>query len=408
MAKDSAIRISELSKRYMIQPHGARGNPTLRDALSAAARAAINPRAAWTKRRIREEFWALQDVSAEIAKGEKVGIVGGNGAGKSTLLKVLSRITPPTSGRVEIAGRVTSLLEVGTGFHPELTGRENIFLNGSILGMPHGEVRRRMEEIVDFSGVEQFLEVPVKRYSSGMKTRLGFAIAAHLDSDVLVVDEVLAVGDAEFQKRCIGKMDEVSRSGDRTILFVSHDLASVQGLCDTALLMEKGRLADQGPVDRIVSRYLSEIKSASNLETIRLPIVSVALSGGQKRAFKPDEDITVAFEVECANRVEAGVVFTVFDERNRPVISHDGSSGPKVTLRDGRSTVTLRIGASHLVHGDYFMRFRLCGKSADDRLVSVSDVPAFSVAPNGSHTGKTWGIVAPPVAVAACNGGTVQ
>lgn len=346
----------------------------------------------------REDFWALKDVSIAIRKGQKVGIIGGNGAGKSTLLKVLSRITYPTEGRAVISGRVTSLLEVGTGFHPELTGRENIFLNGSILGMPHSVVKRRLDEIVAFSGVERFLEVPVKRYSSGMKTRLGFAIAAHLDSDILIVDEVLAVGDAEFQKKCIGKMDEVSRSGERTILFVSHDLASVQGLCDTAMLMDSGRLLEHGPVDRIISRYLSDVKSVCKVEFLKPPFSAVTVSG-ERRAFQPQEEVSVEIEVTADESFEAGVVFTVFDERNRPIISHDGSVTNRIALSQGRNVIVLRIAGSHLVHGDYFMRFRLCGASIDDRFVSVADIPAFSIVPNSSHAGRMWGVVAPPVSV---------
>ena len=202
-----------------------------------------------------EEFWALKNVSFEVNQGDRVGIIGRNGAGKSTLLKILSRITEPTSGRVSINGRVASLLEVGTGFHPELTGRENIFLNGAILGMGKAEIKKKFDEIVAFAEVERFLDTPVKRYSSGMYVRLAFAVAAHLDPEILVVDEVLAVGDAQFQKKCLGKMGEIGRAG-RTVLFVSHNMGAVKSFCDRAILLEQGRLTASGEVNDIVETYL--------------------------------------------------------------------------------------------------------------------------------------------------------
>ena len=204
-----------------------------------------------------EDFWALRDVSFEVKQGEVVGIIGRNGAGKSTLLKILSRITEPTEGRVTLRGRVASLLEVGTGFHPELTGRENIFLNGAILGMGRAEIRKKFDEIVAFAEVEKFLDTPVKRYSSGMYVRLAFAVAAHLEPEILIVDEVLAVGDAEFQRKCLGKMQEVSRGG-RTVLFVSHQMAAVQNLCQTGILLAQGRIVQIGPIHDVVKHYLTE------------------------------------------------------------------------------------------------------------------------------------------------------
>ena len=203
-----------------------------------------------------EEFWALRHVSFEVKKGEVLGIIGRNGAGKSTLLKILSRITEPTEGRVVLGGRIASLLEVGTGFHPELTGRENIFLNGAILGMTQREIRRKFDEIVAFAEVEKFLDTPVKHYSSGMYVRLAFAVAAHLEPEILVVDEVLAVGDAEFQKKCLGKMDEVSREQGRTVLFVSHNMEAVLRLCTRGILLESGRIRAMGDAKVVVPAYL--------------------------------------------------------------------------------------------------------------------------------------------------------
>jgi lipopolysaccharide transport system ATP-binding protein len=213
----------------------------------------------------REEFWALKGVSFEVKRGEVVGIIGRNGAGKSTLLKILSRITEPTEGRVTLRGRVASLLEVGTGFHPELTGRENIFLNGAILGMTKAEIRKKFDEIVAFAEVERFLDTPVKRYSSGMYVRLAFAVAAHLEPEILVVDEVLAVGDAEFQKKCLGKMKDVA-TGGRTVLFVSHNMGAVQTLCSQGLLLNRGRLEQAGPVRETIQKYLAKMDASTAVQ----------------------------------------------------------------------------------------------------------------------------------------------
>jgi lipopolysaccharide transport system ATP-binding protein len=212
--------------------------------------------------------WSLKDVNFEINHGDAVGIIGRNGAGKSTLLKILSRVTTPTVGSVKLKGRIASLLEVGTGFHPELTGRENIFLNGAILGMRKQEIKRKFDEIVDFSGVERYIDTPVKRYSSGMYVRLAFAVAAHLDSEILVVDEVLAVGDGEFQNKCLGKMDQVSKGEGRTVLFVSHNMGSISQLCNSAILLNKGKLVTSGPVKEVVDYYIND--KGSNKEILRI------------------------------------------------------------------------------------------------------------------------------------------
>jgi len=250
---EPVITVENLGKRYLLahQPR----HDTLRDTLSHGVRGMLHR---WIRResQTREEFWALRDVNFTINRGEVVGIIGRNGAGKSTLLKILSRVTEPTTGRVRLCGRVASLLEVGTGFHPELSGRENIFLNGAILGMSRAEIRRKFDEIVAFAEVERFLDTPVKHYSSGMYVRLAFSVAAHLEPEILIVDEVLAVGDAVFQRKCLGKMESVARSEGRTVLFVSHNMGAVQTLCTRAVLLAEGRLVATGTAREMTARYL--------------------------------------------------------------------------------------------------------------------------------------------------------
>jgi lipopolysaccharide transport system ATP-binding protein len=251
----ATIRVDQLSKSYRIGTRPPYGRLT--ETVWGALRRPFS--SARSKRDDSREFWALQDVSLEIFEGEVVGIVGRNGAGKSTLLKILSRITEPTRGRVEILGRVGSLLEVGTGFHPELTGRENIFLNGAVLGMARSDIKRRFDEIVEFAGVERFIDTPVKRYSSGMYVRLAFAVAAHLEPDIFVVDEVLAVGDTEFQKKCLGKMGEIAQTG-RTTLFVSHNMAAIDALCDRGVVLDRSRIAFVGSQSDAISHYLATMQ----------------------------------------------------------------------------------------------------------------------------------------------------
>ena len=265
---DIVIKAENLGKKYTIGHQAQRGGYTaLRDVLAQNARALWNKTKDLAKGKpiiqgdTTEEVWALKDVSFEIERGEAVGIIGRNGAGKSTLLKILSRITEPSTGRVTIRGRVASLLEVGTGFHPELTGRENIYLNGAILGMTRAEVRRKFDEIVAFAEVEKYLDTPVKRYSSGMYVRLAFAVAAHLEPEILVVDEVLAVGDAEFQKKCLGKMSDVAKHGGRTVLFVSHNMAAIQNLCRCSILLDNGNLVIVGETHQVISKYLETPKT---------------------------------------------------------------------------------------------------------------------------------------------------
>ncbi|GAA6621354.1 ABC transporter ATP-binding protein [Scytonema sp. NUACC26] len=264
---DTVIRVENLGKKYIIGHQQQERYTALRDVIANNVKALLNPfqKEKSQIQNSKEEFWALKDVSFEIKQGDRVGIIGRNGAGKSTLLKILSRITEPTTGSVRIKGRVASLLEVGTGFHPELTGRENIFLNGAILGMSKAEITKKFDEIVAFAEVEKFLDTPVKRYSSGMYVRLAFAVAAHLEPEILVVDEVLAVGDAAFQKKCLGKMEDVGKEG-RTVLFVSHNMSAIRSLCTLAIALSNGTLKDIGEINNITDKYLADI-SKSKPET---------------------------------------------------------------------------------------------------------------------------------------------
>lgn len=293
---DIAIKVENLGKYYQIDHNAAQSEryTALRDVIAHNAKnLARKTRDMFQGKAIVqgdevEEFWALKDINFEIKQGDRVGIIGRNGAGKSTLLKILSRITEPTTGRIQINGRVASLLEVGTGFHPELTGRENIFLNGAILGMSRKEIQRKFDEIVDFAEVEKFLDTPVKRYSSGMYVRLAFAVAAHLESEILVVDEVLAVGDGEFQKKCLGKMEDVADEG-RTVLFVSHNIESLRKLCLSGILLKNGAISESGKIDHVIMNYtnngskeLQKIFAPSNNDMYisRIEIDEIELNNG--------------------------------------------------------------------------------------------------------------------------------
>ncbi len=292
-AHDIAISVRNLSKAYTIV-HGEEKHSTLAEELLHRARRVM-------QRPTKETFWALQDLNFEIEKGDVVGIIGRNGAGKSTLLKILSRITEPTTGEIDLYGRVGSLLEVGTGFHPELTGRENVYLNGAILGMPRQEIDKQFDAIVDFAGVEKFLDTPVKRYSSGMYVRLAFAVAAHLDTEILLVDEVLAVGDAEFQNKCLGKIKDVA-TGGRTVIFVSHHMQSVSVLCKHAMYLEKGRLIYFGEVPVVIDHYVRSFERTANelLAPNRRPgtgeLRVVALAPA-KEFYECGEDKTLRFSI---------------------------------------------------------------------------------------------------------------
>ena len=351
---ETVIKVESLSKQYR---YGVIGHGTLYKDLQswwARFRGKEDPNARITEHigpgLDGERFWALEDINLEVHEGERVGIIGRNGAGKSTLLKILSRVTTPTKGLVKLKGRVASLLEVGTGFHPEQTGRENIFLNGAILGMTKAETRSKFDEIVDFSGLERFIDTPVKRYSSGMYVRLAFAVAAHLDSEIMLVDEVLAVGDVQFQKKCLGKMEDVARGG-RTILFVSHNMAAIRNLCPRVVLLDKGKLLLDSSAEKTVAHYLDQnlvegaIVSGAEIEQrmegkIRrgnpfLRFKEIALldqSGHCRNSFQSDEDIIVSIVFECIQPVEEPfIMVSAVDENAVPILSSQNRDDPKVT-----------------------------------------------------------------------------
>lgn len=314
-----AIAVRNLSKQYRLGERGPR-YLTLRDTLAGAARRLFGGTS--TPRREPQFIWALKDVSFDVQPGEVVGIIGRNGAGKSTLLKVLAEITSPTEGEVEIVGRVGSLLEVGTGFHPELTGRENIFLNGAILGMTRAEIKRKFDEIVAFAEVEKFIDTPVKWYSSGMHVRLAFAVAAHLEPEILLVDEVLAVGDAQFQKKCMGKMGEVARGEGRTILFVSHNMAAVEALCGRCVLLNNGRIAALGETDKVIAEYLKSAE-AGRVERFDLREHAGRRKGSRvimTAAETLDTDGAPTSTIPCYGTLGIRVHFDAGDKAVRPVL----------------------------------------------------------------------------------------
>ena len=349
------LRADGVGKMYRVghrEPYRA-----LRDVLAGAATAplrAIHRRSGRSKRQGVDTLWALDDVSFEVRRGEVLGLIGANGAGKSTLLKVLSRITEPTNGQVVIQGRVGSLLEVGTGFHPELTGRENIFLNGTILGMRRSEIVARFDEIVEFSGVDRFLDTPVKRYSSGMQVRLAFAVAAHLQPEILLVDEVLAVGDAEFQQKCLGKMQDVTHAG-RTVIFVSHNLAAVRSLCPRSLVLEQGRLVFDGDTPAAIERYLGRADRASaavvegvqlgrrlvkervygDVPLFRCERVSVLdETGAPATTFSSEEEITIAVDYTVLRSLPSfRVLVTLTDAEGTPVLRTETIDDPDAATR---------------------------------------------------------------------------
>lgn len=317
-----------------------------------------------------EYVWALKDINMEIEQGDVVGIIGKNGAGKSTLLKLLSRVTKPTTGSIKYKGRIASLLEVGTGFHPEMTGRENIYMNGAIMGMTKQEITRKLDEIVAFSGCERYIDTPVKRYSSGMTVRLGFAIAAHLDPEILVVDEVLAVGDAEFQKKAIGKMQDVSRGEGRTVLFVSHNMASIRALCKTGFLLQNGEVEYSGCAEDVVSYYLNNnrnqdvakkvyVNNERIINTVDSPVLFESFEFYKDAPiFASDEDIEILITLNCkVKKEDCRINCTIYDSEEVPIGSC--TSFDKFDIDVGTQRICYTINNPRLVSGVYSVSFSI-------------------------------------------------
>lgn len=364
-----AIRAERAGKEYVIGDGSTGRYRTIRESLSNSISSAFRGRRASRERPSasrRSTLWAMRDVSFEIRPGEVIGVVGRNGAGKSTLLKVLSRITAPTEGHIDLVGRVGSLLEVGTGFHPELTGRENVYLNGAILGMSRAEIRGKFDEIVSFAEVEKFLDTPVKRYSSGMYTRLAFAVAAHLEPEILVVDEVLAVGDAAFQKRCLGKMSEVASQG-RTVLFVSHNMGAVAALCSRVIWLDAGRVRLDGEPRSTISRYITETTEtlAGRLDVAharrspywggQVKITGVTINDGRPVAH--GDPIVVRLEYECRSQITGASFsygFSSFEGTRLLTVDTDGF-GERFELVIGDGYIDMSLESLPLSPGDFLL-----------------------------------------------------
>jgi lipopolysaccharide transport system ATP-binding protein len=394
MSSDTVISVEGLSKSYLVGHQGPQESyQSLRDTLVRHGRNYVRKAINMAKGNqiiqgdSVEEFWALRDVSFEVKRGEVLGIIGRNGAGKSTLLKILSRITEPTSGRVTLDGRIASLLEVGTGFHPELTGRENIFLNGAILGMAKEEIRRKFDEIVDFAEVEQFLDTPVKRYSSGMYVRLAFAVAAHLEPEILVIDEVLAVGDVVFQKKCLGKMQGVAKSG-KTVIFVSHNMQTVTALTERCVLLQAGRVADMGASAQMVESYLTAQTGGDfvyeGVESLDGPAITrVELNTSHPENVQQfGRSMSVIIEIKTPQPIlNSAISFQVMSTGQFPVVNVLNLDSETPMLRSsGRHVLRCDFPNIRLYPGHYYLRFYF-GASDPKRVFNGAENPVDNICP---------------------------
>jgi len=396
---DFAIKVEGLGKKYLLQ-HQAVGRRyvALRDVLADKAKSLFgNRKSEIGNRKSVEEFWALKDVSFEIKQGEAVGIIGRNGAGKSTLLKLLSRITEPTTGRIRMRGRVASLLEVGTGFHPELTGRENIFLNGAILGMRREEIKKKFDEIVDFAEVEKFLDTPVKHYSSGMYMRLAFAVAAHLEPEILIVDEVLAVGDAQFQKKCLGKMQDVSQKDGRTVLFVSHNMSAIGELTQRCVYLEAGKIKAAGVTPAMVQQYLSfavgqgGIFQSQSTQSPRVDRVEIKTSRANQVQIS-GEPMEIHFTIEHGGPRKAMCFsFQLINQFGAPAAHcwiYDQDQ--PMCREDSRTVLKCRIPKLHLNVGIFYLRTYLSEPPGGHHFETLEVPLSFEVSIVDQHTLFGW------------------
>lgn len=399
------IKAENLGKKYTISHHGQKGQDALRDVIAQRIKDfGREGRNIFFKNNVKsphrvnkEEFWALQDITFEANIGDRIGIIGKNGAGKTTLLKLISRITEPSSGLLKIKGRVASLLEIGTGFHQELTGRENIFLNGAILGMHSSEIKRKFDEIVEFSGVERFLDTPVKRYSSGMYVRLAFAVAAHLEPEILAVDEILAVGDAEFQKKCLGKMDDMSQKEGRTVFFVSHNMTAIKSLCSKGILLNNGKLVCKGSASEVVTRYISqfsqsltkkewEIKNAPGNDNVKLLKAEVRPFYETNKQMLVREPLVLEFTflnlLKGSNVLD--VTFHLFDEGGTLVFVGSSAYDSEEKKFESGLIITTCIIPGDLMHQGNYSVGRLCFvKDRGYVLYEHRDVLSFDIVHSG-------------------------
>ncbi len=397
---DVAIRSSGLCKLYRIGETQEKYK-TLRDTLAGIVAAPLRRLRLAGKPRSRADrtIWALRDVSFEVRRGEVVGIIGRNGAGKSTLLKVLSRITEPTEGRAEIYGRVGSLLEVGTGFHNELTGRENVFLNGAILGMRRAEIQAKFDEIVAFAEIEKFIDTPVKHYSSGMYLRLAFAVAAHLEPETLLVDEVLAVGDIMFQKKCLGKMEDVARAG-RTILFVSHNMAAVRSMCTRGLVLDRGTLVFDGNIEHAVNRY-NQLIASKQPDPVRrgVDFADIRINGNPEGSILPGEPFEVSCKLSLKNSIPSFRLFCIVQDGNGEQIVVAGTDSGELRGSNSAGVHDIRVRCPGLwlrpgVYGVHFKMFANHLSASGGRF--LSDTVMLDVA-GQSESGPILGYLAPTV-----------
>jgi lipopolysaccharide transport system ATP-binding protein len=383
---EPAIAIENLGKRYSIGRQRANGDG-LRHAIENAMRQPLVWLRSQRDAKLKQvDFWALRGVSLQIRPGEVVGIIGSNGAGKSTLLKLLSRITVPTEGRIRINGRVASLLEVGTGFHPELTGRENIFLNGAILGMSRAEISRKFDQIVEFAEIDEFLDTPVKRYSSGMYVRLAFAVAAHLDPEILIVDEVLAVGDASFQKKCLGKMGSFAGTG-RTILFVSHNVEAVRTLCQRVVWMKDGKVHKDGDADEVIGDYFDHIATekvqAVTNQDYGLTVQKVVLKndqGEERRQFRPGEDLIVEISYDAQKPLEHPyIILSIAGNSGSCFTANMLLDGWRPEVLEGEGKISCRFKSIPLFPQKYAVKMSIRAQNGNDNVVSFQEATYFTV-----------------------------
>jgi len=389
---ENIITIKNLGKKYNIT-HQRGGYVALRDVLTNIFKNPFKFAKHKAKQiaglETKEEFWALKDINFEVAQGEVIGIIGANGAGKSTLLKILTGITPPTEGEIIMRGKVVSLLEVGTGFHPELTGRENIFLNGAILGMTKKEIARKFDEIVTFSGIEKFLDTPVKYYSSGMYVRLAFSVAAHMEPDILLVDEVLAVGDAEFQKKCLGKMEEVTQGKGRTILFVSHNMAAIERLCRKTILLENSKVRMVGKTEKVIAEYLNTKEALS-----KQPLTERKNNNGSKRVVfthceakeYDKEKRRLTFEIHYKNNSKEAfknikISLDIKDQQGGHLANITNTVlDQKIDLNPDKGIIHLNIDDINLLTGNYYADLFLASDAVNSEILNwVLDACIFTV-----------------------------